>query len=67
MKIYEAQLRVFDQNGRLIGERFVGVDGKTWEIGNGLAIIDAVTKMIVVPLTSPMEHAEVALFQPPDS
>lgn len=49
MKVYEAQLRVFDQNGRLIGERFVGVDGKTWEIGNGPAIQDAILKIIVTP------------------
>lgn len=49
MKVYEAQLRVFDQNGRLIGERFVGVDGKTWEIGNGLAIEDAIKKISITP------------------
>lgn len=67
MKVYEAQLRVFDRNGRLIGERFVGVDGKTWEIGNGLAIIDAVNKMIVTPLTAPLEHAQASLLQPPHS
>jgi hypothetical protein len=52
MKIYEAQLRVFDKNGRLLGERFLTHEGKLWDIGNNESIIEAVRKITLpVPMT----------------